>query len=325
MAFPVINYASSELMKSPVNDIINNMLSGFTQGKQAQYLEPTLAENLKKVQLANQYYGPNIESEMALRGAQAGHLGALTKKTGLETQYLPRQMEAQIQALEAQAQKARLLEMIREQMLGGGIPTQQSPTQAPPASMEGVMQGQGMFREPEAISPMPSYAQPSTTQSSAPSNIPFNPNYAKAAIAMQSLGMGMPKVTEINGKQIAITPFGNIDTGIEGLTEQEKSFQTNLGKNKATYYEEAVKQYNGLNNQGLALEEITHAIQNNPEFRNVVGRVNQPLIEWLGSPQQKQLLGDLRTASGEIALQIAPLLMHLLFDFLLLFHLIMRH
>lgn len=93
MAFPIINYASNELMKSPVNDIINNLFSGYGQAKQAKYLEPTLAEQLKKAQLENQYYGPNIESQMGLRGAQAGHLGSLTEAQNITNPFLRQRLE----------------------------------------------------------------------------------------------------------------------------------------------------------------------------------------------------------------------------------------
>lgn len=93
MAFPVINYSSPELMKSPVNDIVQNLLSGYRETTQNRYLEPSLKEALQKAQLENKYYAPNIESQIGLRGAQAGHLGALTNKVGIENQFLPQKLK----------------------------------------------------------------------------------------------------------------------------------------------------------------------------------------------------------------------------------------
>jgi hypothetical protein len=308
MAFPIINYASNELMKSPVNDIINNLFSGYGQAKQAKYLEPTLAEQLKKAQLENQYYGPNIESQMGLRGAQAGHLGKLSEKLGIEMPFVERQQRAQLEALQAQAQKARLMEMIREQMLGGGFPGQQNhPQPMPQQQGGGLPQGQGMMNMPQALPPMPNYAQPEQHHESQ-QGMGFNPDYAKAAIMGQFLGLGMPKVVDINGKQVAISPLGNFPTGLQGLTEEQKARESGFGKEDAKLYGQSTNAYSSYANQGVALEELANAAENNPQFRNVVGPIKQPLTNWFGSPQQQQLLGQLSTSSGEIALQVASAL-----------------
>lgn len=53
-------------------------------GVQAKYAEPMTQEELRKAQLFNQYYGPNIESEIALRGAQTGHLGEESKNLAFQ-------------------------------------------------------------------------------------------------------------------------------------------------------------------------------------------------------------------------------------------------
>lgn len=60
--------------------------------QQFAYKHPSMEEAIKQARLANQYYGPNIESQMALRGAQAGHLGALTQGQNITNQSLPEKL-----------------------------------------------------------------------------------------------------------------------------------------------------------------------------------------------------------------------------------------
>lgn len=92
MAFTFTNYAGIEPQKSPYNDLIGQFLGGYNQTK---YGQPGLEEALKKAQLANQYYGPNIESQMALRKAQGGHLGALTTGQNISNRFAPERLQAE--------------------------------------------------------------------------------------------------------------------------------------------------------------------------------------------------------------------------------------
>jgi hypothetical protein len=102
MAFTFNNYATNNLQQNPLNDIIKNMFSGYSNMTNAQFLRPNLQEQLKKSQLYNQYYGPNMESQIGLRGAQAGHLGALTQGQNITNQYLPKTLQEEIALKAAQ-------------------------------------------------------------------------------------------------------------------------------------------------------------------------------------------------------------------------------
>lgn len=93
MAFTFNNYATSELSKSPLNDIIENILGGYEKGVKASYLQPTLAEQLHKSKLENKWYEPNMESQIGLRGAQAGHLGAMTEGLNISNPFLRQKLE----------------------------------------------------------------------------------------------------------------------------------------------------------------------------------------------------------------------------------------
>lgn len=100
MSFTFTNAISPELAKNPLSNLVGNILSGYTGVTQARYLRPQLEEELKKAKLYNQYYGPNIESEIGLRGAQAGHLGSLTAGQNIANRFAPGRLQSEQQERE---------------------------------------------------------------------------------------------------------------------------------------------------------------------------------------------------------------------------------
>src|ERR1700741_205723 len=292
MAFTFNNYATNELTKSPIGDIINNLFGGYEQGVKASYLQPAMAEELKKAKLFNEYYAPDLESQIGLRKAQTGEAGARTGLIGeqtkgarIENQYLPQYKQAQIEQLQAAAQKARLLQMIREQFFQGG---QQAPGGMQGGNM-GMFQGQGM--------PDPNQ----TAQLQQPQQQQMQPgNYAQAAIAQQALGLGAPKIVEANGKYLAISPFGVTDTGAQGLTEMQKNLSKEDAK-KISKLEDIVLSgaqktdtFNELNTDlgSRMFEEM----RQNP----ILGRHELGWYEKFGTPEQQEMIGRVKTHMGNI-------------------------
>lgn len=97
-----INYAAIKPMDSPFKDMFANILAGYkmqrepTKIRQEELLRE-LGNQLKQKEV--EYYAPNIESEMNLRGAQAGLLGQQSK-------YYPEKMEWERDLRRAQAREA---------------------------------------------------------------------------------------------------------------------------------------------------------------------------------------------------------------------------
>lgn len=306
MAFTFTNYAGIEPQASPFQDIIGKILGGYSDMTKAKYLQPGLEEELKKAKLVNQYYGPNIESEIGLRHAQTGEAGARTgligeqtKGTRIENKYLPEKMQAAIAESQANAQKARLLQMIREQMMGGSLGASQGGgqmgapggSQMPSAPMFG---GQGM-PSPQQGQGAPMQMPQGQQQQTAPGL-----DYAKAATAMQALGLGKPHVVDANGKYMAITPFGNFDTGIAGLTARDTALAKEDAK-KISALENIVltgaqkqETFNELN-KDLGSTEF-ESIRQNP----ILGRHELGWYEKFGTPQQQEMIGRMKTHMGNI-------------------------
>jgi hypothetical protein len=116
--------------------------------------------------------------------------------------------------------------------------------------------------------------------------------------------LGQPQIKEVDGKIMSFSPFGNV-TLTEGLTPSESAYQKGKGKYAAEAYGKSADVYSGLQNQSLALDEMISQLDN-PEFRNVTGPAGSFITKWAGTPQGRELLGRLNSASGEIALQVAP-------------------
>lgn len=164
MTFTFNNYANSELMKSPINDIIGNLLGGYEQGVKASYLQPSLAEQLKKAQLENKWYEPNMESQIGLRGAQAGQaqahtglLGEQTRAAHMQNQYLPDQLKAKMEAARLKAMQDQMFNQMLQQRLSGNQGQQPMPT---PEYSPG--QGQVPFRGQQSPFVQPQIPQPQT-------------------------------------------------------------------------------------------------------------------------------------------------------------------
>lgn len=304
MPFTFNNYATSELSKNPLNDIISNLFGGYEQGVKASYLQPSLAEELKKAKLVNQYYAPDIESQIGLRKAQTGESGARTGLIGeqtkgarIENQYLPEYKKAQIQQLQAGAEKARLLQMIREQLMGGGMQGGQLPQSSSPLMQ--MYQGQGLPGQQEQFQQQQQLQQLQQMQQQQP-QMGNMPSYAQAAIAGQALGLGMPKIIEANGKYIALSPFGAIDTGVHGLNEQQKVLAKEDAKKIAKLEDivlsgaQKTDTFNQLN-ADLGSQEF-EAIRRNP----ILGRHEIGWYEKFGTPEQQQMIGRVKTHMGNI-------------------------
>lgn len=304
MAFTFNSYQPSSMNEYPLNDIIGKVLGGYTDMTKAKYLQPGLEEELKKMKLFNQYYAPDMESQIGLRkaqtgesGARSGLIGEQTKGAHIENQYLPEKMKAQIAEANANAQKARLMQMIREQLMGGGLQQggMQGGGQQPGGGM-GMFQGQGM---PGADQQQQGQQLGQTGQQGAPQQ-QRGIDYAQAATAMQLLGLGKPHVVDANGRYMAITPFGNVDTGVAGLTQQQKEF-TKLDAKKVSDLEDIV-----LNNSSkLDTFNELNGILGSPGFEQMrqnplAGRHELGWYSKFGTPEQQDMVGKAQTYMGNI-------------------------
>jgi hypothetical protein len=191
------------------------------------------------------------------------------------------------------------MQMIREQLMGGGQMGGQGQAggqmggQGQPAPQPG--QGGGMFPQGQQMQ-QPQQEQPQQPQQ--PQNQGMG--YAQAATAMQLLGLGKPHVVDVNGKFMAITPFGNIDTGVHGLSEQGKELSKQDAR-KISALEDIVlsssskldtfKELNGM----LGSPEF-EAMRQNP----ALGQHELGWYSKFGTKEQQAMVGKAQTYMGNI-------------------------
>lgn len=238
----------------------------------------------------------------------------------------PESMRTQMQLQKAQAAKANAIMGLISQYLGGGSSnsnSQASPMFASSGSSSSSTQPQPQQENPENfggngndtssnisnllnddkdISSMNTSAPPAIGQSASPNN----KDLARESFISHLLGFGSTQLIDVNGTKMALTGTGKLFPVAQGLDPYHEGLQKGLGKYAAQSYGESVNSVKGIQNQNVALDEMINQIDKNPEFYNVTGPVQSFFTKWAGNPAQQKLLGSLQTASGEIALQVAP-------------------
>ena len=211
MAFTFSNVISPELSKSPLNDIISNLFGGYEQGVKASYLQPGLAEELKKAKLVNQYYGPNIESEIGLRGAQAGHLGALTQGENIKNKYLPRTLESDLKAAQFKADNPLLSSTGTAGQLGALLYLQHHPELMQLQNQTSLpTEGQGALATKSDINNMNSYVQSLMENPNHFSNQTQQPNSTAQINPQQMMLQSIINSLQPKNKQYAPSNIGKL-------------------------------------------------------------------------------------------------------------------
>ena len=284
MAFTFTNYAGIKPQHAAWNDLISNALTGYKQGTEAQYLKPNAQEDLLKKQQFNQMYMPDIQSQIGLRGAETGLLGEQTNTAHMKNQVLPQQLQNQIQ-------QAMIQQQILRQVAGGMGGGQQS------SQKQSDMTQQPQYNTGNGQPPFMQQQQPQTQQPQPMKQGGLN--YPQAAMAMKMLGLGAPKIENINGKYMALTPFGNVEVAQgqtklqEALNKKDADIINNL-ENTALSSDTKL---NTLHEVGELLSSPTfEEMRKNP----ILGKHELDWFSKFGTKEQQALVGQFMADTGEI-------------------------
>lgn len=260
---------------SPFGNIIQNILKNYQEGAKAAYIKPTLSEELKKAQLYNKYYGPNMESEMGLRGAQAGHLGSMTEGQNIQNKYLEPKLQSEL-----------MQQMLQRQLQQNAMSFLNNQSNVQPQSETNIAHGQGMLN-PEIIN-----QQPPSTQSA-------QMDFTKAALLSKFLKLGEPHYVTSGGMTQGVTPFGTFDVAKGETTLQKEIFKNQakqIGDLEDVVYKSQAKMdtFNELNS--ILGSPAFEAIRTMP----AAGSLEGWLTKKFGSEQQQELVGKAFTLMGNI-------------------------
>lgn len=234
--------------------------------------------------------GMQIQGDPRLRALQEGLRG------GLETAGLPGQ--AQAQELKNQLMRTQLqyeepmahaktekaqADVLKAQILNEKLKGIQSghsqtlPTQAP-------------FQPPYAPGKQPG-AQPQATGQPQ--------TYQDIALTQQLAGMGKPEIREVDGKQIAFSPFGTVEVA-QGLTPRQTKLMEQEVKTGGKFAED----YLAARQQQPVLDRLQQ-ITASPVFagmREYAGIAPQTEMAWFksqGTPEQKEMAGDFTNSANQ--------------------------
>lgn len=286
-----MSYGSSavkNLMNTPIEmqkAIIANELNKQKQKEQEMYLQKypeILSQQMSKGKIEQN----EMQSRSSLMNAQLRDLEQKMK-------YNPELYSAEAAERRAKAEDITRRNKLIENLLSGN-----GPSNVPRGTMD---QGGGQaFTSPDAMQRQIQNKEITSQQPSIPGL-----TYAQAALLSDQLGLPKPEVREVDGQLIGISAFGNFPIA-KGMSPEEKAFKAELGTSKGKAYNELTTNYQSISNQNVALDNLIDLATNDPNFNNVTGPVNSFLTKWAGSPENKKLLGQLQSTSGEITLQVAP-------------------
>lgn len=287
MTFTFVNYAAAPLQQSPLANLVSGLLGGYEQGTRAQFLRPALEEELKKAQQYNKYYGPNIESQMGLRGAQAGHANALTTGQNITNRYLEPQLQAQLQALQSAAQEKQYFNDLLKRRLSGqsnqpdqpGLLGQQGIQQQIQQQMQQPQyqpgQGQAPLMEQQQ-SPLLQQGQPQQLQQAQqPQRSPFAEQVQPQQISSAMEQQGTPQLTD---EDILNKHLFKIDTFTPKYKAYVDSVAKTLQKKDAEKFKLEAKQdydtFKEIESARTDLPVLDNALQSALRMREII--INRP-------------------------------------------------
>jgi hypothetical protein len=275
---------------SPWNNLLGKAMASYNAMTDTQYKEPNLREALMKAQLANRYYGPGKESQMALQraqtgeaGARTGFLGEQTKGAHIENQYMPEKMRAAIALNQAIASKRQAemqaLNSIFPNGFGGNNQNQgQAPNQSP-----GMQQGNPANQQ-QAIQ-----QQLAQQQSTGQNPVQQNMNEPSASPMQGLTPIQSSAVSKLLG--FDINPEQTARTKALGTADAKKIENLENTSLTASSRMDTINQLMDV----IAKPEFQQMRQN-----PILGGLELKAFEKFGSPEQQKLVGDFKAQTGQI-------------------------
>lgn len=228
---------------------------------------------------------------------------------GYKTAHLPSQLAADTAKKNAEAQKAQQLANLFKSVFGG-----QDVSQAQGYEDQNLNNGNEMLQSSlmdDNEQPQMSAADPYGQSQMSPSNQmqqnrpisngqqPNYQNYQRMALAQGLLGLGKPEILDLDGRKVAISPFGSTEIG-RGLSEREKEFT----KQDVKASGDLLDQIMTAQQQEPVLENIKNILQS-PEFANMreyahlAPQTEMAYYRRAGSPIEQELAGEFINSTNQ--------------------------
>jgi len=228
-----------------MQDALAQYAPQFAQSKeQLAMLAPQLSQQqLRRSQLANQYYGPQMQSNLAsaisrrhLLDAQIGLTNQQAKKLATEQQYIPQQMQASLLRAQAQQQNAPSLAMSR---IFRGLPSNiknallQNPQMASAFFTNAQRQMGGGVNSGQGVASIPHGQVPNQIPVSGQQQVISPQAQAIALAARAGLSKGVTPATQQNRAYYGANALQTMNMIMPNLDSASK-FTGLMGKQKET-------------------------------------------------------------------------------------------
>lgn len=262
---------------------VANEINQQKQQQQAMYLQKypeLLAAELAKAQLEPE--------EMKARNSL---IGGQLREIEQRLKYNPEIWASETAQRRAQTEGLNRKNALIQDLLSGKIPGQ-SPMMNQSSYQQGIQQN---LASPEVIQQVISQRNNIPQQQKGMNGL----NYAQAALLSDQLGLPKPEIKDIDGKLIGITAFGNVPIA-EGLSPLQKE----LTKGDAKIIEDLEKNVLSSTIKQETLDELSSVVTN-PSFQAmrqipIAGKYELEGYSKFGTPEQKKLVGQYMTLTGQI-------------------------
>lgn len=295
-----INYAAIAPQKSPLQDLFANVLRGYKMQREPAKMEQEQKQReydnmIKAVQA--QFAEPEAQAKLRLLGAQAASAGGAAGLSKAKADLL-----SSVFGNQGSSQSGN------DYSQDYNMPDQGGYEAAPQDDFE--QQAAAQQSERDALVNNPPSSNPNSVPESNYETTGITPrprrdvagpsaSYAKQAIASALMGFGQPKIVDVDGKKIAITPFGT-SVVAEGMGPLQKE----LAKQDAKQVGEWESAYSSAVNKDSVYGQLADTISN-PAFDSLrpydwAEGQDFEYLKRFGTDEQKKLLGNFDTLSGDI-------------------------
>ena len=286
--------------KQMAQDFLAKQLTNKMKGIEAQYAEPMAQQDLQSKLLQNKYYPRMQESSLAT--------------SGLNRDLLKRQLAAQDLDIELRNRFNNLIRSGQYGQMGG---QQNAPQNDSRQEFQGIP-----FKAPEQQpSDLKSKIQTGISKPNQTVVAPGNPNLYGLDAALEQDPF-LKKFAKQQGFEKSVTFKQNNNTGETimqtvlpsgktmfesiqvGKTPGAVRFEEKEAEQRAKSVQESSDLMRSIQDVNDNLDSAIDTFNQNIESMNVVGKGNKPATELFGTPEQKQLLGQLESSFGNIVVAV---------------------
>ena len=128
--------------------------------------------------------------------------------------------------------------------------------------------------------------------------------YGQYVVAAKEVGLPAPKIIEVDGEHVAVTPIGNLPVA-HGQSPEDLARSKALGTHAGKFSGEIDDKRLDLDQHSDTLDRIQNIVSKYPNPENVIGPLNSWATKVGGNEEERKFMGEVAAESGNITLGAA--------------------